>query len=525
MRQAKDVETMERMTGPVLVLGLDMADGALIRRWSRQGRLPHLADLARAGATLELDTPADALHTSTWPTFATGVLPGQHGVYYPYQPTPGQQFARQIGPDQYGARTLWSRADAAGRSCLVYDVPETFPENGFRGRAIYDWGTWAHYGSTSAQPHTLLRELRSRFGRYPLGYEAMRLGFAHPEGIDAPLLESVRYKSATAQWLLQQADWDLAVIGFGETHCAGHYLWPPGARVEDADGDPRFERLFDVYAALDAAIGALRTNLPATGTLLVVSGDGVRANHCGWHLLPPLLARLGYASLSGQPGTNDGAGARPSLMARVGRIVPAGLKQRIADTLPLRTRNRLGLMTQAAAYDWPRTRAFALPTDLEGCVRLNVRDREPQGIVEPGAEYEDLCRELRTRLEELVNPATGAPAVDRVWIRNEIFPGPRQEELPDLIVTWRDDAPIAALTSPRAGTVEGANPDSRPGTHSTAGLLVAHGPGIPEASEARGRLVDLAPTILHRLGVPDTGGLEGTAWRPDANLSIHQERP
>jgi predicted AlkP superfamily phosphohydrolase/phosphomutase len=112
-----------------------------------------------------------------------------------------------------------------------------------------------------------------------------------------------------------------------------------------------------------------------------------------------------------------------------------------------------------------------------------------------------------------VNPATGAPAVHRVWIRDEIFPGPRQEELPDVIVTWNDAAPIAALTSPRAGLVEGANPDRRPGTHSTSGFLMAQGPGIPREHQGRGRLVDVAPTVLHLLGVPQTDDLEGTAWR------------
>ena len=511
-----------RATGPVLVLGLDMADGGLIRRWSRQGRLRHFADLAREGTSLDLDSTAEVLHTSTWPTFATGVLPGRHGVYYPYQPTPGQQFARQIGSDQYGAKTFWSLADSQGRSCLVYDIPETFPEQGFGGRGIYDWGTWAHYGTTSGQPAALLKELKARFGGYPLGYEAMRLGFDRPEEVDERLLRSVRYKSETIRWLLQRAEWDLAVVGFGETHCAGHYLWPPGVRTLDDGSDDRFERLFAVYAELDEALGALRAGLPRNATLLVVSGDGVRANTGGWHLLPAMLDRLGYTSLGQSPAA--AAPARPSLLGRLQQVVPESVKGRIAANLPLQLRNRMGLWAQAARFNWSRTRAFALPTDLEGCVRINLKGREPQGTVEPGAQYEDLCHELRARLEELVNPATGAPAVRRAWIRNEIFPGPRQEELPDLMVTWNDEAPIVALTSPRGGTVESANPDGRPGTHSTSGFLLAQGSGIPRGDEGRGRLVDVGPTVLRLMGLPHAPDMDGTPWRvpgPGRSLS-HQ---
>ena len=133
--------------------------------------------------------------------------------------------------------------------------------------------------------------------------------------------------------------------------------------------------------------------------------------------------------------------------------------------------------------------------------------------------------ELRAHLEELVNPATDAPAVRRVWIRREIFPGPKQEELPDLIVTWNDEAPIAALASPRVGIVEGASPDGRPGTHSTSGFLMAHGHGIASEYRGRGRLVDVAASVLDLIGVSDTPGLEGTAWWKPGGSGLVSRQP
>jgi predicted AlkP superfamily phosphohydrolase/phosphomutase len=492
--------------GPVLVIGLDMGDGGLIRHWARTGHLPHLGALISAGASLELDSTAAALHTSTWPTFATGVLPGRHGVYYPYQPTPGQQFARQIDSHQYGVPTFWQGAGQALRT-IVYDVPETFPEPNFTGRAIYDWGVWAQYGQSSSQPPALLKDLISRFGPYPLGYEAMRLGFDVPQDVQDRLVRSARYKADTAAWLLERRDWDLAIVGFGETHCGGHYLWPSGASNVASEPPARFDALRSIYAAIDEAVGTLTARLPADATVIVVSGDGVRDNRCGWHLLPATLDRLGYTSRGAA--TSDGPPPRPSLVGRVAHLVPQRAKKLISDSLPLAMRNRLSLMSQAAGLDWSRTRAFALPTDLEGCVRINVKGREPQGIVEPGAEYQDLCAEIRSRLEELINPATGRPAADRVWIRNEIFPGPKQEELPDLMVSWSDDAPIVSLASPRIGTIAGVNPDPRSGTHSTSGFLLARGPAVPRGCTGRGQLVGVPATVLKLSGVRQVSGLDG----------------
>ncbi|MGE0813582.1 MAG: alkaline phosphatase family protein [Vicinamibacterales bacterium] len=508
----------------VLVVGLDMGDGTLIEHWGAQGHLPHLAALAASGASYELESPAAALHTSTWPTLATGVLPGHHGVYYPYQPTPGRQFVRHIGRGQYGAPTFWNVADAAGRRSVVYDVPETFPDVGFGGRAIFDWGTWAWYGEPATQPVDLGARLAARFGPYPLGYEAKRLALALPVDLEARLLRSVDYKARTAAWLLDDP-WDVAIVGFCETHAAGHYLWPAGADGVASAAPAAFAPLLHVYQAIDEAIGALARALPAGTVLMVVSGDGVRPNRCGWHLLPAVLQRLGFTALRGR-GTGPAAGGGASTAAGpAGGLARASAAARrfVSGALPWHVRDGIGMWLQTAGIDWSRTRAFALPTDLEGCIRINLRGREPHGVVAPGAEYRAICEELRERLRTLVNPATGAPAVAHVWIRDDIFAGPRREELPDVIVQWADDAPITALAAPDLGRVEGVNPDPRTGTHSTRGFLLASGSGVPAGLRGRAHLADIAPTVLRLAGVRGPAvagsGLPALAAAPQSDVS------
>ena len=493
----------------VFAIGLDMGDGELIRYWSDQGQLPHFASLLASGAWVDLESTAQVLHTSTWPTFATGTLPGRHGVYFPYQPKPGHQLAQHIQPDQYGVPTFWKIADAQGRACVVYDVPETFPETGFQGRAIFDWGTWAWYGRPCACPPAVLKGMKSHFGRYPLGFEAKRLGAKIPDAgvMEKRLLRSIAYKQETAHWLLHQDAWQLAVVGFGEPHPAGHYLWPLEAD-DVASGDAgAFQPLLHIYQALDRALGELLGDLPADTAVMVVSGDGVRPNRCGWYLLPTVLERLG---LTCPPASDAGAASSPSLIGRVKSLVPPSTRRLIADSLPWWIRDQIGAREQAGNIDWSRTRAFTLPTDLEGCIRINLKGREPEGIVEPGAEYEALCRELRSELEALTNPDTGAVAVRNVWIRNEIFPGERQEHLPDVIVTWNDAAPFTTLTSPRIGHVEGETADLRPGTHSPYGFLLAGGTGAPPGGHGSGHLADVAPTTLCLLGLDLPDGMDGT---------------
>jgi predicted AlkP superfamily phosphohydrolase/phosphomutase len=240
---------------------------------------------------------------------------------------------------------------------------------------------------------------------------------------------------------------------------------------------------------------------------LIVSGDGVRLNNAGWHLLPAVLEKIEYLNGGGAKAGKGRAKPR-SLLGLVKALVPPRVRRLIADSLPWKLRNRLGAHLEAQV-DWAHTRAFTLPTDLEGCIRINLKGREPQGTVTPGAEYQAVCEDLRKRLSGLINPATGKPAVSKVWIRDEVFPGERRDQLPDVVVSWNDEAPIAALAIPGVGIVQGPSPDPRTGTHSGSGFLLAVGPGIPAGRSSRAKLVQVAPTVLRRLGLEEDFKLDG----------------
>jgi predicted AlkP superfamily phosphohydrolase/phosphomutase len=486
-----------------------MGDSALIQHWASAGVLPNFQRLMNEGSWFELESPAQVLHTSTWPSFATGTLPGRHGVYYPFQPKPGHQQAQHVAADEYGAPSFWSLADRLGKRCLVYDVPETFPEAGFKGRAIFEWGTWAWYGERAAQPQRLLTDIREHFGDYPLGIEAMRLGLGRPSRtvLQKKLPASVLHKRDSLQWLMQQGEWDLVVAAYCETHPAAHYLWPDGARDPAKTDASRFGPMHSVYAAVDGAIGTLQATLPPNAALLIVSGDGARPNNTGWHLLPAVLEKLGYLN-AGADNAGSGLAKPRSLVGRAKALMPPRVRRLIADSLPWKLRSKLGAHLEAQV-DWAHTRAFTLPTDLEGCIRINLKGREPQGIVAPGDEYKAICEDLRARLSGIINPATGKSAVSKVWIRDEVFPGARRDQLPDVVVSWNDEAPIAALEIPGVGVVAGPSPDPRSGTHSGSGFLLAWGPGIAAGRRSRAKLVQVAPTVLRRLGLEEDFKLDG----------------
>jgi predicted AlkP superfamily phosphohydrolase/phosphomutase len=83
--------------------------------------------------------------------------------------------------------------------------------------------------------------------------------------------------------------------------------------------------------------------------------------------------------------------------------------------------------------DWSRTRAYAL--GLNG-LYVNLKGREKDGAVEPAAR-EALMDDLSQRLLAVIDPATGAPAVTKVYRREQVYTIAGAEDVaPDLIVGY-----------------------------------------------------------------------------------------
>jgi predicted AlkP superfamily phosphohydrolase/phosphomutase len=158
--------------------------------------------------------------------------------------------------------------------------------------------------------------------------------------------------------------------------------------------------------------------------------------------------------------------------------------------------------------DWSRTQAYALGL---GGIFLNRKGREEQGII-PESEVGTVESALVKGLTGLPDPERGKVAVRSVARREQIYSGPYADESPDLVVNFSEGYRVSWGT-PLGGVPEGIFEDNVKkwgGDHVIDPALV---PGVLFMSQPFHRenpdLVDLAPTILSALGVPQTSGMEG----------------
>jgi predicted AlkP superfamily phosphohydrolase/phosphomutase len=165
------------------------------------------------------------------------------------------------------------------------------------------------------------------------------------------------------------------------------------------------------------------------------------------------------------------------------------------------------------AIDWSQTQAYSF--GYYGQIFINLKGREPEGIVEPGQEYETLRQNIVSGLYELKDPEDGRPIVDKVYLREELFHGPSLEQAPDLLTIMRDLTYITRkdyeFASERGILFRQPYTDES-GSHHLDGILITAGPSIqpqPDALPSPPHIPDLTPTILHLMNCPIPDTMDG----------------
>ncbi len=490
----------------VLMIGLDAAEPSLIERWMADGDLPNLKEIAGQGSYGRLSSSARWLAGSPWATFYTGTGPAHHGHYHILQWCGERMAHRRAGPDWLLERPFWRDPSFGARRVIAIDVPAASRPEPINGMELLGWSTHDHLGPPSSYPAEVIDSLVKEFGRPPIPSEVYG-----PEPVKSllrqrdELIRAARASADLGSALMEREAWDLFFIAFGSTHRGGHKLWDgSGARGEISAGDESAlaAALKDIYLACDDAVGRLAAAAGDAVTTLVFSLHGMGPNTSRVEILPEMLRRV-------LTGDSAPAAKSESLLKRLRRSVPIEWRNEVKRRLPSSIQDKLSAFWRVGDLDLSTTPAFSAIADLQGYVRINLKGRERDGIVDP-ASYDELCQELAEGLSTFVDADSGEPVVERVVRSDQLYPeAERSDRLPDLLVLWSSSPACGhrAVRSPRYGEIAwptpGRNPDGRSGNHRDEGFLIARGPRFtPGATIEGGDILDLAPTVSALLNLP-----------------------
>jgi predicted AlkP superfamily phosphohydrolase/phosphomutase len=455
--------------GRVAVIGLDCAEPSLVfDRFTDE--LPNLTRLSNAGTWGPLRSVDPPITVPAWSCMTTGRDPGELGIYgFRNRTDHGYRSLAVADARSVQIDRVWDHLGRAGKHVIVVGVPQTSPPPLVNGELVSCFLT----SDTRTDPYTHPAELRAEVEGLVGTYRVDVRNFRSDERdrILAEVYEMTEQRFTVCRHLLDSRSWDffmMVEIGLDRMHHAfWRYLDPTHPRYQP---EHRYrDAIRNYYAYLDDEIGELLDRFDESTTVLVVSDHGARPMH-GAICVNEWLAREGYLVL----------------------------REPVTELTPF----------SAAQVDWSRTRAWG-----EGgyyCrLCLNVRGREPEGVVEPH-EVEPLLDELTDRLERLPGPR-GEPIGTRVFRPHELWREQRGIP-PDLIVyfgdlAWRSNGSIGHDSHWTFDNDTG--PDDA--NHDRDGICVIAGPGVPAERRDDLTIYDVAPTILAAAGLPPAGGMRGRA--------------
>jgi len=487
----------------VLVLGLDGATFDLIKPWAAAGYLPTLKRLMDEGAQGSLLSTTPPMTGPAWTSFATGVNPGKHRLYDWIARDEGRYSFSPVTALDMEAPTIYTLLSDAGRRVCSLNVPMTYPPTPVNGVMV----SGLPAPSTKVQityPPNLYNEILEAVGDYILYPDP---GQAYSEaGVDAFLTRLYRttdLRIQTLDYLQSREPWDFAMVVFNGTDTISHAMWKYMDKTHPLH-DPAAALKYgnairDYYAYLDGKLARYVDQLPDDTTLVVMSDHGFAPFHKFIHVNNWLLQEGFMATnpgfLTGVKRTMFRHGFSPmNVYDTMMRFGLGGLKREV-----VRGQGQGLLKTLFLSFediDWSQTKAYSLGN--VGQVYINVVGREPQGCVQPGAEYEQVRAEIMAKLQTLRDPETGELVVESIYRREELYQGDFLEKAPDIVFLPRrleyfgfgeyEFGSHKIIESMRRGIS---------GTHRMNGIFMAYGAAIQPGSVVEGAsLYDLAPTIL-----------------------------
>ena len=494
----------------VLIIGLDGAGFALLDPWFEAGELPALAGLVRRGSRSVLRSTPQPVSAPAWTTVLTGKNPGKHGVFGFGRPRRSDYRPEVVNSTHCRAQTLWQVVNRHGLRAGAIGVPMTYPPQVIDGFLIAGFDAPTK-GQPVASPTEVLALFRQEVGEdYVHTLPPMGPDQAVPwDAVERP----TRHTTLAAKLLSERYSPDVLMAVYSAGDHIQHAYWQR-RKARHAEGGESQDVLLDTYRMLDAQVGELLAEVCGLDTQVIVMSDHGAGPTTRQLNIDNWLAAEGFLVRRGSDGAGMTVKHRAAFLAR--RAARKILGGKLSDTLSGRfeeQRKELARDMAVAGVDFSQTQVFA--TDSFGSLRLNIVGREALGALEApdrGAVEAKITRALLG----IRDPETGEQVISQVVKGPDLYHGPYTDEGPDLIAVPTGYRYVLRTNMVHSIAGLGALENSQIwepapyGEHNPEGILIVAGNAVKSGGATDvANLQDIAPTVLHLLGLPVPEDMDG----------------
>jgi len=410
--------------------------------------------------------PIPAQTPVAWTTFATGKNPGKHGIFSFAQRVKGMYERRIIDPGMVKSRTLWRLLSDAGKRVGVINVPMCDSEdvNGFIIPGFVSRSEGIPH------PQAIKEKVRKKFGitrlTGDLEIDTLEKAQSDPELFFERVNQITDEMAEISLYLLQEERWDFFMSVFMGMDRIQHFFWKHIDPTHPKFEENAISRLFkNFYLKADCIVGNFLKSVDKDTLVIVLSDHG-------------------FCQVSKEVIVNN-------YLEESGFLITNSEKINLEKS-------------QAVSYGY-------------GDVWLNVKGREPKGLIDPTGNYEAVRTEISNQLKKI--EIDGEKPIKDVKKREELWWGSCLKDAPDLTIIfnagWQAARQPEITEKNQLKRYVNDNPrwsGGHDGTHDpldVPGIIGVLEPNIKGGKQIKVELWDVAPTILNWMKVPIPSDMDG----------------
>ncbi|MDY6771281.1 MAG: alkaline phosphatase family protein [Candidatus Nanohaloarchaea archaeon] len=480
------------MPSDLIIIGIDGASPDIIRELHDEGRLDNLSQLIDDGSFATLQSTHIPITPSAWTSMLTGKNPGKHGVFGFTELKDGRTKLVTATHSEDNVLDILSERYSVGYA----NVPASFP---VQRNGVFELASILSPSidtDGTAHPDSLVERLREL--DYELDLTKTYTGSNEDELIDE-LHDHIETKTRLFNELEEANDTDVAMYTYMAVDWASHWFWKhmDDDHPQHEPGNDYQDTLKELYVAIDRSIGEL---VDDSDNVIIVSDHGFTSFERGLNL-NPLLREMDMITPKRTPG---------SLLRY--HLYRNGVT--LARAYRLAKKLGLGDLASEAAQDtgfnplrWLADRIFFSFDDLDWdeTVAYSAGDFGPIYLTDDDDEAFQQIRDALLDLED-----DGEQAIEQVWRSDEIYHGPYTDKAPDIVYQprgWHYHA--TRFYEFGTNSIFSEPFDNKSGHHHPDGVFIAAGDAFEQRDGIELSIMDFAPTLLHALGEPVPGDMDG----------------
>jgi len=491
----------------VVIFGVDGCPEEVLKKWViEENLLPNFRKVYEKGLLSTMQSTIPYATFPAWISMLTGKSPGNLDLFYwfkrlsdSYETSPNMLKWKEWHP-------MWDILSENNHRSIFINVPTTVPPRSEFNGILVSGPVMNTDPHNIAYPESLNKQLLKD------GY-VVDLNFSlkhNPRKNLKKLFETTRKKISLAEELFKTEKWDLFMFTFFFIDALLHNFWKYfDENHKDYIENTEFkESILEYYRLIDDHLGFYLKNLPEDGNLFIVSDHGMGRQNSAIDLNTWLLNN-GFLFLKKETQKRlTLTSFQKSFFYRPIRQMYLSL-QGIGFIKKLRNFVWKSLPEETRTWedvDWSKTKAYSIGKNF---IFINLKNREPQGIINKGKEYDSVVEEIEKKLKELKDPDNNEPVVMKVWKGPELYQRDKYDESPDISIEFKDGSYYESTTRV-AAPVHDLFYKGNTADHKRNTIFGCYGADIHSDKTLNIiNIHDIAPTVLHTMNVPVPDDVDG----------------